>query len=611
LGFKSDIEAITAFLPPPPERQTLLFSATVTEDIRQIASSTMSKAYQVIDCVPEVHTPVHEHIPQYHTVVANPSQLLFYLIQLITHDQLVTGGNSKIIIFFPTMKAVILFSDLINQVAHRVLPAGIKTELYVMHVKLNKDKRKHTSNGFMNDTSGSSILVTTDVSARGVDYPGVTRVIQMGVPATRDLYSLRVGRTGRDDSKKGRGDLILCSWEMGFLKRQLGGMPLKPLILSDMLQETKELAKSKDAEIGKTSDCSRRLSEIAPLCREVLRNVDDETAHDVFMAQVGFFFGRIHEMGINKEEAFGGLQDWAKRLFSLDGKPNVSVAIRERLGLLANADVAPDRKKTSRPSSPLKVHRIHENTRDPWVGRENTRVPWEGRENTRVPWEGRENTRVPWEGRENTRVPWEGRENTRVPWEGRGKQDTLVPWEGRGKQVIQPWEGRGKQGAWAGRGKQVSRSSGERGNWEGRSTSNRSDFGSGERSGGFRSSSFGSRDSNRDGYTPRSSQYGSRDDEGKFRSSSFGSRDSNKDSYTPRSSQYGSRDDEGKPAYRAPRFSNSRDSKGEYNNTSRSSGSREYVNPGAARFGSTRISCDSKSSSSSSSYSSGGSKYGS
>jgi ATP-dependent RNA helicase MSS116 len=448
----------------------------------------MSSTYKFINCVSEDDSPVHDHIPQYHTVVADPSQLFSYLLHLITHDQLVTGGKSKIIVFLSTTKTVQLCSNLLNQVAHQVLPSGRKTKLYEMHAKREMATRMNISKNFRADTSGSSILITTDVSARGVDYPGVSRVIQMGVPATGDMYIHRVGRTGRGDNKTGRGDLVLCSWEMGFLKRQLSSMPLKPLIMSDMLQETKELAESKDAEIdgpGTTPDSSHRLSEIEPLSREMLENVGENAANDLFMAQLGFYFGRINEMGIRKEEALGGLQNWAQGLFGLESAPTISFAMQQRLGLLSNSSS----NQRTRPSS-----------------------SWGGR--------GNQDSRAPYQ---SSRAPYQ---SSRAPWEGRGNQSSRAPLEGRGNQ--RPWEGR-----------------------ENRPTSK---FGSGERSGGFGSSSFGSRNSNND-------------------------------SYTPRSSQYGSRNDEGKSSYRAPRFSNSR--KDEYS-TSQSSGSRDYANPGAARYGSSR-----------------------
>ncbi len=71
--------------------------------------------------------------------------------------------------------------------------------------------RTKMSNTFRKTTDQPTILVTSDVSARGVDYPGVTRVIQVGIPHSMEQYIHRVGRTGRA-GMDGRGDLVLLPW---------------------------------------------------------------------------------------------------------------------------------------------------------------------------------------------------------------------------------------------------------------------------------------------------------------------------------------------------------------------------------------------------------------
>ena len=63
------------------------------------------------------------------------------------------------------------------------------------------------------------------ISARGVDYPGVTKVIQVGAPVSRDIYIHRIGRTGRA-GKSGEANLILAPFEQGFLN-ELHDIPIK------------------------------------------------------------------------------------------------------------------------------------------------------------------------------------------------------------------------------------------------------------------------------------------------------------------------------------------------------------------------------------------------
>ncbi|KAM7254470.1 hypothetical protein ACFE04_003850 [Oxalis oulophora] len=66
------------------------------------------------------------------------------------------------------------------------------------------------------------ILVTSDVSARGMNYPDVTLVIQVGIPSDREQYIHRLGRTGRE----GEGILLLAPWEQYFL-HDLKDLPLE------------------------------------------------------------------------------------------------------------------------------------------------------------------------------------------------------------------------------------------------------------------------------------------------------------------------------------------------------------------------------------------------
>ena len=323
----------------------------------------MSSSYKFINCVSEDDSPVHNHIPQYHTVIADPTKIFPYLLQLISHDQLVTGGKSKIIIFFSTTRTVQLFSEFITGAASKVLPSGRKTRVYEMHSKRDMDRRMAVSKHFRNDNSGASILVTSDVSARGVDYPGVSRVIQMGLPASGDMYIHRVGRTGRGDNKTGRGDLILCSWEMGFLKRQLRSVPIQPLIMSDLQKQTRELAAAKDEEIaGGEPQYVRQFEEIEPLCRSIATSVPEDEAHGVFMSQVGFYVGHYGDMGLNKAEVLSGLQHWTQELFGLESPPRIPHSAQMRMGILSESHNTPTRSTPNYRSTPSRASA-------PWMGR--------------------------------------------------------------------------------------------------------------------------------------------------------------------------------------------------------------------------------------------------
>jgi len=232
LGFREDVEAIMKYLPSTPKRQTFLFSATVSRPVQQIARKVLDKNHAFINCVSE-DSPVHAHVPQYHTVLPDASAQIPHILRLLAHDQLTNPGLSKTVVFFPTTKQTQLFSSLIRELGQATLPSGRATKVYEMHSKRAQNIRSSTSEAFRNDKSGAAILITSDVSARGVDYPGVTRVIQVGMPKGTDVYVHRVGRTGRAGTL-GRGDLVLLPWETSFVTWQMNGIPLKSVTINEM-----------------------------------------------------------------------------------------------------------------------------------------------------------------------------------------------------------------------------------------------------------------------------------------------------------------------------------------------------------------------------------------
>lgn len=83
-----------------------------------------------------------------------------------------------------------------------------------IHSRKSQSQRTRISDQFR--CIGQGILVTSDVSARGMDYPDVTFVLQVGAPSDRAQYLHRLGRTARA-GKDGAGLLLLCDFERFFL----------------------------------------------------------------------------------------------------------------------------------------------------------------------------------------------------------------------------------------------------------------------------------------------------------------------------------------------------------------------------------------------------------
>ncbi|KAJ0266076.1 DEAD-box ATP-dependent RNA helicase 26 [Hirschfeldia incana] len=217
MGFRRDIERIIAAV--PKQRQTFLFSATVPEEVRQICHIALKRDHEFINCVQEGSGETHQKVKQMYMIASLDRQ--FSLLHVLLKEHMADNPDYKVIIFCTTAMVTRLVADLLGQLSlnvreiHSRKPQGYRT-------KVSDEFRK----------SKSIILVTSDVSARGVDYPDVSLVVQMGLPSDREQYIHRLGRTGRK-GKEGEGVLMLAPWEEYFLSSvkdlPINKTPLPPI----------------------------------------------------------------------------------------------------------------------------------------------------------------------------------------------------------------------------------------------------------------------------------------------------------------------------------------------------------------------------------------------
>ncbi|KAG2003531.1 RNA helicase [Coprinopsis cinerea AmutBmut pab1-1] len=330
MGFRDDIEAIMRYLPDTTIRQTLLFSATVSPQIQQIAQRHLSENQLFINCVSDDTSPVHAHIPQYHTIIPSPKDQIPHVLRLIFQDQLEHGDKSKIIIFLPTTKMTQLLSTILYELSTASFPMT-RTYTYEIHSKKSMSGRTSASNGFRK-SNRASILVTSDVSARGVDYPGVTRVIQLGLPSKPEQYVHRVGRTGRGGSNIGRGDLVIAAWEHEFVKRNLSHIPLKPLTVKDLREEVESSLQPK-VEGGKPHHGLIRYQDLERNTSEVLARLDEGAVSETMMSLLGFYVSMISQLRASPEQVLKEMQDWTTQGLGLTKAPYVSAGFLQKIGL--------------------------------------------------------------------------------------------------------------------------------------------------------------------------------------------------------------------------------------------------------------------------------------
>lgn len=201
LGFRKDMEKIVDCL--PRQRQTLLFSATIPKEVRRISQLVLKREHAYIDTVGLgcVETPVK--VKQFTLVM--PHELHFQVVHHLLNEHLSQTLDYKVVVFCTTAMVTSLMFLLLR---------AMKLNVREIHSRKPQLYRTRISDEFKE--SKRLILITSDVSARGMNYPDVTLVIQVGIPSDRENYIHRLGRTGRE-GKEGEGILLLAPWEEYFL----------------------------------------------------------------------------------------------------------------------------------------------------------------------------------------------------------------------------------------------------------------------------------------------------------------------------------------------------------------------------------------------------------
>lgn len=199
-GFEDDLRAILKLL--PKERQTMLFSATQTKQVEDLARVSINKEQAVFVEVPsETNLATVAGLEQ--GFVTCPSDKRFLLLFTF----LKKNKKKKVMVFFSSCNSVKFHAELLNYI-----------DVPVMDIHGRQKQVKRTTTFFQFCKQDTGILCCTDVAARGLDIPKVDWIIQFDPPDDPKEYIHRVGRTARGANGSGRALLFLTPEETGFLR---------------------------------------------------------------------------------------------------------------------------------------------------------------------------------------------------------------------------------------------------------------------------------------------------------------------------------------------------------------------------------------------------------
>lgn len=257
-GFLADVREILRLLPPKSAGwQGMCFSATVPAKTKEVVDCVLAPGYTSLSTIDKSEPPTIEKVPQYHVIMPSVTNTFNTLASLLGHE---LKADSKAIVFGVTANMVALFSDCF---AKGLTPLPV----FELHSRLSQNVRTRTTNEFKAASSG--LLFASDVIGRGMDFPNVDIVVQVGLPSSADQYVHRVGRTGRAGNE-GKAIILLTQAESFFINANRR-LPIQPHEQTDTI-----LANAPT---------------YAPKVERAMYAIDETTKQRAYSSFLGFFAG--------------------------------------------------------------------------------------------------------------------------------------------------------------------------------------------------------------------------------------------------------------------------------------------------------------------------------
>ena len=269
MGFSESINEILAGV--PTDRNTLLFSATMSKDIERIAHSYLHEPKEI---VVGSRNEGAEHVNHVYYMVNAKDKYL---------------ALKRIVDFYPKIYAIIFCRTKreTQEIADKLIHDGYNAES--LHGDLSQQQRDLTMQKFRQHLT--QLLVATDVAARGLDVDDLTHVVNFGLPDDIESYTHRSGRTGRA-GKKGTSIAIVHTRErhkMRSIEKVIGKEFVQGSIPTPQEICKKQLYKVMD-EIVKVDVNDE---EIAPFMADINRYFEFMDKEDVIKKMVSMEFGRF------------------------------------------------------------------------------------------------------------------------------------------------------------------------------------------------------------------------------------------------------------------------------------------------------------------------------
>ena len=278
MGFSESINAI--FEGVPSDRNTLLFSATMSREIEKIAKSYLHDYKEIVVGSRNEGAEKVNHI--YYMVHAKDKYLAL----------------KRIVDYYPSIFAIIFCRTKVEtqEIADKLIRDGYNAE--ALYGDLSQQQRDLTMQKFRQHNV--QFLVATDVAARGLDVDDLTHVINYGLPDDIESYTHRSGRTGRA-GKKGTSISIIHTRERYKVKA------IEKIIQKEFVDGTLPAAKDIcSKQLYKVMDQILKVDvneeEIAPFLKDIYRHFEYIDKEDIIKKIISMTFNRFLEYYANAPE---------------------------------------------------------------------------------------------------------------------------------------------------------------------------------------------------------------------------------------------------------------------------------------------------------------------
>lgn len=269
MGFKDDLDAILS--KTPDDKQTLLFSATMSKEMARITKKYMHDPIEVQVAKMNVGTTNVDHI-LFETTARNRFEALKRIIDV--------NPNIYSIVFCRTRRET-------NEIAHKLGHAGYNAD--AINGDLSQAQRDDVMGRFR--TKRLQILVATDVAARGIDVNDLTHVINYNLPDEPEIYTHRSGRTGRA-GKSGISVVIVHTRETKKIKaiERFSGITFK----KELIPTGEEICQAQLFTLmDKIDKIEVDEDRIAPFLPKIYEKLDDLSREDLIKHMVSAEFNRF------------------------------------------------------------------------------------------------------------------------------------------------------------------------------------------------------------------------------------------------------------------------------------------------------------------------------